>query len=84
MEQDPNSKPEERLMDSQRYLVTYPCSEEQIMKIISDVSEEYELSSVSFVLDNDTPFDLNTAPELSQTVLAALRERGMRIKRYRY
>jgi hypothetical protein len=79
------SKPEERLKDSQKYVVIVPYIKEEVRGIISDVSKEYGLGSASFALDQDTtPFDLNTAPELSQTVLEALRERGMRIKRYEY
>ncbi len=83
MESDPNDKPE-KLLDSQKYLIRNPCSEEEVQRIIGDVSEEYGLGSVSFALSQDFPFDLDTRPELSQTVLAALRERGMKIKRYEY
>lgn len=84
MSEDLEGKTEERLSANEKYLISNPLNREKVKKIISDVSEEYELSSVNFVLGSSPPFDLDTAPELSQSVLAALRERGMKIKRYEY
>jgi len=79
-----DSEPEERLMDSRKYVVTSPSAEDEVMAIVSDVKREYGQSNTSFVLTTSYPFDLDTSPELSQRVLEALRERGMRIKRYEY
>ncbi len=69
------------LKDKEKYLVKTPNDRREVLKTISDVSEEYDFE---FLLSSDFPFDLDTFPELNSEILEALRDKGINLKRYEY